>query len=385
MKKIHVFFVILAMLSPPLLGQGINSNSDRVPNNAVSAGTQYSIDAQEPMPFSAAAPACDSACSDGCCASDPYARTSSCLSKRGSYRVYGAIDYLLLDRTNDSSGRPIVVDASSGAQLFSTSNFDFNYESGVRATIGLGHVGNCCLPAWEVSYLGVYDWDDSAALTGINALSLAGDLGFVVNGFTLAEAIRTEYETQVQSAEVNYFGCLYECCRCDCYTRVEWLVGPRYLSLDENLALLGNNVTVANAIYDVDTDNNLYGAQGGSRIRSFRGCWGYELLGKAGVYGNDASQKQTIVDELGVNDVVLRNAAASGSQTAFVGELGFSLLARITCNSGLRCGYNLLWLEGVALAPEQLDFSDTAQSGNSLQDSGGTLMHGFNFGLEYGW
>jgi hypothetical protein len=144
-------------------------------------------------------------------------------------------------------------------------------------------------------------------------------------------------------------------------------------------------VNVADTSYVIDTDNDLYGAQGGGRIQSFNCNWGWEIIGKAGVYGNDGSQSQNNVDELGVNDVVVRNSAASDSTAAFVGELGFSGLARLTCNSSARFGYNVLWIEGLALAPDQLDFSDTPESGTYVANDGGTFMHGFNFGLEYGW
>jgi hypothetical protein len=391
MKTKHIFFLALALLSRPLLAQEAASQFAPAPSHAFSAGTIDSFDLQGPLPFSTAAPACGSSCGSACC--DDCGACDSCDSFAGTRfhgkwddcKVYGAIDYMLMHRTNNSYGGPIAIDTNNDS-LLSGSDLDFNYESGVRATVGLGHLGYCCLPAWEVTYLGVYDWDESSTVGGNNNVSLAGDLGFgVVNGFTLAEAIRTEYETQVQSVETNYFGCITEFCRCDCFRRVEWLVGFRYLSLDEDLGLLGNNVGVADAIYNIDTDNNLYGAQTGGRFRSFRGCWGWELLGKAGIFGNDSSQSQDIVDELGVNDFVVRNTSDDSGTAAFVGEFGFSGLARLTCNSGLRCGYNLLWIEGVALAPDQLDFSNTAQSGLALDNGGGTFIHGFNFGLEYGW
>ncbi len=48
----------------------------------------------------------------------------------------------------------------------------------------------------------------------------------------------------------------------------------------------------------------------------------------------------------------------------------------------LRGGYNLLWIEGVALAPDQLDFTDTPTSGTSLDIDSGVFAHGFSAGLE---
>jgi hypothetical protein len=68
-----------------------------------------------------------------------------------------------------------------------------------------------------------------------------------------------------------------------------------------------------------------------------------------------------------------------------VGDLGLSLLLRMSSVCGLRCGYNLLWVEGVALAPDQLDFSDARRSGTYVRSGAGAFLHGFNLGLEVGW
>ena len=51
----------------------------------------------------------------------------------------------------------------------------------------------------------------------------------------------------------------------------------------------------------------------------------------------------------------------------------------------LRLGYNMIWLSGVALAPNQWDFTDTATSGTTLVGGGGVFLHGANLGLEARW
>jgi hypothetical protein len=52
---------------------------------------------------------------------------------------------------------------------------------------------------------------------------------------------------------------------------------------------------------------------------------------------------------------------------------------------GLRAGYNLIWLDGLALAPDQWDFSNTPASGTSLVDGGSLFLHGANLGVERRW
>ena len=57
----------------------------------------------------------------------------------------------------------------------------------------------------------------------------------------------------------------------------------------------------------------------------------------------------------------------------------------IVVKTGSWAGYNLLWIEGVALAPDQLDFTNTPTSGTGLTSSSGLFLHGFSAGLEGRW
>lgn len=44
-----------------------------------------------------------------------------------------------------------------------------------------------------------------------------------------------------------------------------------------------------------------------------------------------------------------------------------------------------MWIEGVALGGNQLDFTFDADSGRSVSHSGGVFLHGANFGLQAQW
>ena len=66
----------------------------------------------------------------------------------------------------------------------------------------------------------------------------------------------------------------------------------------------------------------------------------------------------------------------------FVGDINYSLVRRLNDRWSLRAGYNLIWLSGVALAPNQFDFSFTTTSGTQLVDGGSVFLHGANLGLE---
>ena len=69
--------------------------------------------------------------------------------------------------------------------------------------------------------------------------------------------------------------------------------------------------------------------------------------------------------------------SASTNHTAFIGELGLQARYQVTQGLALRAGYELLWLDGVAIAPAQY---------TNIQgiDSNATVFyHGATVGMEY--
>lgn len=328
---------------------------------------------------------CSSDKSDCDCES-PCEGDVGCCSRRGCYSCYRGPQYyamgefVLYDRNNRSTRTPLLEDNSLNPLLF-TDDLDFDYEPGVRVRLGRknGPCSHC--DACEIEYLGIFDWDASATLVDSNNLNLPGALGSgVVNGIVTAEEVRINYESSLHSIEAN-------CVKCYCddgCRRVELLCGFRYLRLDENLNIASNNVNQVDAIYDIDVDNNLYGFQVGVRARGQCSCrWGWEAVGKAGSYGNDARQSQFIIDNLPGTPFNLRPpTGASEGSVAFVGELSLTPMYKLNEIWTLRGGYNLLWIEGVALAPDQLDFTDTPTSGTSIDTGSGVFAHGFSAGLE---
>lgn len=160
------------------------------------------------------------------------------------------------------------------------------------------------------------------------------------------------------------------------------LAGFRYLRLNEegativqdigpglNLATIGNN-----------SNNDLFGAQLGAEIDLLtKGRLNFNTFGKAGIYANHNS-----------NDVFISQSAFpatfassdSSTTTAFVGELGFVGAYRITDSLSLRSTYQLMWVEGVALASDQVAVSNPLL-GTATVDTDGTFYQGFFVGLEY--
>ena len=78
--------------------------------------------------------------------------------------------------------------------------------------------------------------------------------------------------------------------------------------------------------------------------------------------------------------------AASDDHTAFFGSLGFNGSYWVGGNWAVRAGYNLMWLEGVALAPPQIPVNNLIAPGTSGIDTGsGLFFHGASVGLVATW
>jgi hypothetical protein len=337
---------------------------------------------------------------------------SSCCSPCPT--VYGYAEFLYLQRTNCSDDQPIlvnlrgddgsIVSPSDAATVLSTSDLDFGFDPAVRVLLGHRlHNGW----AIEGGYFGFCDADTSAFVQAPNEEAIytfPGSLG-AVNVPADFDRVWTDYSSSVHSGELNLV-CCCGCCSDPCgkgkgdgakggcgnlYCRTfEWFVGFRYLNLREHLQIYGERgqtTTTGNglesSIYDIRTSNNLYGPQVGARVRRWGRKLGWEATGKAGIFGSDTQQEQYILDYPGFELRPLTSASDDG--VAFVGELNLTGIYRLNETWNLRAGYNLMWITGVALAPDQLDFSGELPAGNQISSSGGVFLHGVSCGLEARW
>ncbi|MBC7817778.1 MAG: BBP7 family outer membrane beta-barrel protein [Planctomycetaceae bacterium] len=296
---------------------------------------------------------------------------------------------MFLQRTPRISNQPIVVDATTGTTLLSTSDLDFNFAPGLQATVGKRLCGGRAL---EFDYLGLFEGNASAAAVSPDpAAFLIFPDNLVGNVFVGMDRTLVTYTSALQSFAVNLAcccGCCDECCCGEVHCQsLTWFAGFRYLNVSEELNITAQrNVFggVENGTYNIRAANQLYGAQLGARLRRTRGRCGWEATGNAGIFGNDSQQTQSVTD---FPNFPLRPTVSSrGAGVAFVGGANLSALYLLTNAWNLRAGYNVMWIEGLALAPDQLDFNFGASpSGNQLHNGGGLFLHGVNIGLEARW
>jgi len=158
------------------------------------------------------------------------------------------------------------------------------------------------------------------------------------------------------------------------------LAGFRYLEIDERFEaeLPGAAIPFD---YEALTRNRLYGAQIGGDAILWQGCGplSVQAEGRAGVYGNSIAQ-----DSMFSTGVATLPAQGRKTFTSLVGEVALTARYTITDRLAIRGGYRLLWVDGVALATDQIAASNFVTS-SGINATGDVFYHGAFTGLNYEW
>ena len=331
---------------------------------------------------------------------DGYQQSACC----PDWCQYGIVDFLFLQRDNATNGA-VITEESVGGQppvpLFTTRSMQAATAPGVR--LFYGELGPDCM-GWEVGYLGVYGMFGAVDRSAVNALSIPGDIGNQTQGWLSADEVRPTYSSSLNTVEANIF--MYQCCpECSsdsllwshlgnkpvCHCR-NWLFGFRWAGLEEqadlNVLCCSNNPTDVFTSYSVRTSSQMLGPQVGFRGRRQWKNWAVEGWAKAMLAGTLlSSNADPIFSSLAPTTIIRPARRLTDAGVGFLGDLNYTVSRRLSDMWWLRLGYNMIWLSGVALAPDQWDFTNQlpALGGTTLVGGGGVFLHGANLGLEARW
>lgn len=309
-------------------------------------------------------------------------------------QAYAIADVLFLQRDNQATDQLLA--ASAGDAVLTTGQPQFATQPALRLFYGSV---NDCDAGWEVGYLGVWNMFASRTAGGPDDLQAADPLALLVPEFNGRSLARATYASTLNSTEVNIFsrtddgGYCRDAAqpwrRCEGYCRgtFDWLAGFRWAGLDESagLTLTGGSSPLP-GVYSLRSSTNLFGAQLGGRGRMEWERWALEGWAKAALCGSAMTQSQDPIVDAAVPDPPIRPAqSAAEGGVGFIGDINATLVYRLTDTWGLRAGYNLIWLSGVALAPNQFDFGAASTSGSGLNGGAGLFLHGASLGLEARW
>jgi len=274
---------------------------------------------------------------------------------------------LFLHRST-TRNQPLLFDGASD-ELLDASDLDFGYEAGERLGLTYHGRGGCEV---ALSYFAVDGWDSIAeASAGATPHGLVVGPGVV---FPAAD-VRFQYRSRLYNTELNLRRPINE-----------WLtplVGFRWIELSDQYQARGTEFTEGSPfIYEIKTRNHLYGFQMGAEAQLFRRCrFRLEGIADAGIYYTNADQRSRL-DNPGFVSI---SAADGGSRTSFVAEIGLTGVYQLNKHFALRGGYEVMWIEGVALAPQQIPVAGLYTPIPGIDENGGVLYHGANVGLELKW
>lgn len=307
----------------------------------------------------------------GCAASPMGAYCVPCAE--APWFTFSADAFLMqLDR-GTREAVPVVLSDSTQQTLLTTHDLRFSMQAGPRFALGI-HLDQ--VQSLEMVYFGLHHGTATRRLADANNLRIPGDLALATDDFFMADRMRIEYRSAVHNAEANYWQRVG-------FSQVYVMAGFRYFSLGERFNINAEDFGTGTSDYRIDARNDLYGAQIGGRWESAFGPLDLAYTGKAGFFTNLAGQR-TFMEDLD-NTFLLRDFNTSGSRNAFVGEVGMTASLQISQGVAARAGYHLMWVQGIARAADQLDFTDTPESGAALVFGNGAFLQGVSIGIEAQW
>jgi hypothetical protein len=184
------------------------------------------------------------------------------------------------------------------------------------------------------------------------------------------DTLTAEYESKLDSLEFTI--------RSRQTPRLAPLAGIRYVRVDEEFNSLQDPTTRFGWLSN--TENDLFGFQFGCQALLFElGPWRLDTTVKAGPYLNDID-----VEVHSNNAGGFLSRHADFWQTAFVGDARVGLVCNLGPRMNFRIGYQGLWIEGLAIAPNQNNNLSFATGLESV-DLGGVAYQGGYLGLDLSW
>jgi hypothetical protein len=271
---------------------------------------------------------------------------------------------------SDASGQSLVYEGK-GPEIFDSGDLDFGFGFGPQ--VGVARCLNECNSV-SVEFYAIDDWSAEGQVAGDISVQFPS-FPWLPDEYGVA-AFR--YTSNLYNTEINFRH------RASDTSWLTTLAGFRWIEFGEDFGTVFETGGIT-PNYTIDVNNHLYGFQLGA-LANVQNCGPWFLDGwvKAGVYGNAADQ-ETREDFTSVPNGSVTYAAARDSNVAFAGDIGVSVGRRITDRLSARLGYMALWIEGVALAPEQLDHSVPSAGTATVDNGGGVFCHGGFVGCEYLW
>jgi hypothetical protein len=284
-------------------------------------------------------------------------------------------DALFLHRSATKSQR-LLFDPLEEVDLLNSSDMSFSGQAGPRLSL-IRHGSN----GWdfEFNFFGINAWKASADFP---ESALPGGVGSLIVDDTMPLPVFNvgfEEYSRLYSTELNL--------RRPINNWLTTLAGFRCVDLSDYYRAHGTEAVVSSSFtHAINAHNHMYGFQMGDEALLFENAGRLRInsFAKIGIFYNDADQSSNlnIIDPDSFGDL---SAAANGSRTSFMAEMGLIGSYKLCKRAVLRGGYQVMWIEGVALAPRQISVTNLGAGTAGVDTSTGLFYHGATAGLEVMW
>ncbi len=250
---------------------------------------------------------------------------------------------------------------------------DMSFEPGLRASLkaNQGDYGT-----YELRYTGLLNWEGREPVRSTNSIAIPGKLAIQTTDYKNASSARAIYTSRFWSLEANYWG--RSTPRYVNPFSVSWVLGLRYLSINERLKLF-YTTGKSTSPYRVRTVDHAFGPQFGFSLEYNP----YEVLtwglhARGGILFNRGWQQTRFADKN--NTVTLIHYNINGSNFAYMVEgypyIEFLPIPELT----ITISYNFLYVGNVVVADRQFNFNNLEKK---LNHHGGPMYHGLTAGLSF--
>lgn len=295
-----------------------------------------------------------------------------------------------------------ITDVSLGVDeglALTTDDLDLGYEPGVRLT---GRYDLGALSLLEVSYNGLYEWGAVSTLTGASNIYTGFSnfgVGFDTDGNGVPDqAVGGAGLDATEQAALARLELISELHNTEISIRRYWvgfnprvtgtvMAGVRYTNLREQLDFSTSGLG-GSSFFSSLAENHLVGAQtGGDVWVCVRQGWRVGATGKVGIYNNRTDYEVNITSTDADAPSLFEDVQSD--HVSFIGEAGVSVVGDILPSWSVRAGYDVLFINTVALATNNFDFNNAPFLGDTrspmLIEESSALYHGASLGLEYVW
>lgn len=281
--------------------------------------------------------------------------------------------------------------------VFSTDHLDEPFKAGARFLIG--HTFGETPFQMEFSYMALSPVDSSADIrnASTNALNGQGNLFSPFTDFGDPAVVSVDYNRRVSIREYSLLdggelNLVRQLSMPPGLLTTAVLVGARCVRIREQFDYFSQQAADPAPLghtswLTTNTENELWGPQIGAIARFYVDGWWIDLSVKGAVFNNAASQ-QTLYVNADREGVVRRyDLDRSSDVTAYLGDLDLSFAYHWTPALTTRIGYQVMWVDGLALASENFHPSHEILTlgPGQIVDTGRAIYHGIHAGVELSW